>query len=64
LTASPAELHVSICAGLCCGRRFGATLAWPYLTVAAGVLLVTQLTSFIPARRAVNLDVQKTLASA
>jgi ABC-type lipoprotein release transport system permease subunit len=42
----------------------GTTLAWPYLTVTAGVLLVTQLASFIPAHRAAKLDVQKTLTSA
>jgi putative ABC transport system permease protein len=41
-----------------------ASPLWPYLMVAAVVLLLTQLASFIPARRAAKLDVQRVLASA
>lgn len=41
-----------------------ASPAWPYLAVAALVLGLTQLASFIPARRAARLDVQKALAGA
>jgi putative ABC transport system permease protein len=43
---------------------FDATPLWPYLTVAAGVLLLTQLASLIPARRATKLDVQLVLTGA
>lgn len=43
---------------------FDATVNWPYLAVAALVLGLTQLASFIPARRAAKLDVQKALAGA
>ncbi|HUJ45228.1 MAG TPA: hypothetical protein VLW52_16655 [Opitutaceae bacterium] len=38
--------------------------AWPYLAVAAGVLALTQIASFLPARRASSLDVQKVLTGA
>lgn len=43
---------------------FEARLAWPYLAVFALVLLLTQLASFLPARRAANTDLQKALAGA
>ncbi|HVS51070.1 MAG TPA: ABC transporter permease [Opitutaceae bacterium] len=43
---------------------FDASPAWPYLAVGAGVLMLTQLASLIPARRAARLDVQLVLASA
>jgi hypothetical protein len=52
------------------GRSLQATLTgfdaaplWPYAAVAAGILVLTQLASFIPARRAANLDVQAVLSS-
>lgn len=66
-------------AGTCCGLvaaffaaravqaqlpGFDATPVWPYLAVAAGVLLLTQLASLIPARRAAKLDVQTVLTGA
>lgn len=41
---------------------FDALQVWPFLAVAAVVLLLTQIASFIPARRAARLDVQKALA--
>jgi putative ABC transport system permease protein len=41
-----------------------ASQLWPYLAVAALVLGLTQVASFIPARRAARLDVQKALAGA
>jgi putative ABC transport system permease protein len=41
-----------------------ASLVWPYVAVGALVLALTQLASFIPARRAARLDVQKALAGA
>ena len=43
---------------------FDASPLWPYLTVAAGVLLLTQLASLIPARRAAKADVQLVLTGA
>jgi len=43
---------------------FDATAIWPYLAVAGLVLGLTQAASFIPARRAARLDVQKALAGA
>ena len=43
---------------------FPADIFWPYLVVAAAVLLLTQLASFIPAQRAARLDMQKALSSA
>lgn len=42
---------------------FDASPLWPYAAVATGVLLLTQLASFIPARRAAKLDVQTVLSS-
>ncbi len=39
-----------------------ALAVWPYLAVALGVLAVTQVASFIPARRAARLDVRSVLA--
>lgn len=41
-----------------------ARTAWPYLAVAAGVLALTQIASFLPARRAARLDMPKLLTSA
>ncbi len=41
---------------------FDASPLWPYLAVAGGVLLLTQLASLIPARRAAKVDVQAVLA--
>jgi putative ABC transport system permease protein len=41
---------------------FPADTFWPYATVVAFVLLLTQIASYIPARRAAALDVPKTLA--
>jgi putative ABC transport system permease protein len=43
---------------------FDAAPVWPYVSVAAGVLLLTQLASLIPARRAAHLDVQLVLTGA
>jgi putative ABC transport system permease protein len=43
---------------------FDASAIWPYLAVAGLVLGLTQAASFIPARRAARLDVQKALAGA
>ena len=43
---------------------FDAAPVWPYATVAAGVLGLTQLASYLPARRAAKLDVQTVLSSA
>ncbi len=40
---------------------FDASPLWPYAAVAAGVLLLTQLASLIPARRAARLDVATAL---
>lgn len=40
---------------------FDAKPLWPYLSVAAVVLVLTQLASLIPARRAAKLDVQLVL---
>jgi ABC-type lipoprotein release transport system permease subunit len=40
---------------------FDASPAWPYASVAVGVLVLTQVASFLPARRAANLDVQTIL---
>lgn len=40
---------------------FDATTVWPYAGVALGVLLLTQLASYVPARRAARLDVQLVL---
>ena len=45
-------------------RGFEAGLVWPYLAVFALVLLLTQLASFVPARRAAHTDLQKALAGA
>jgi putative ABC transport system permease protein len=39
-----------------------ASVVWPYIAVAGVVLGLTQIASFIPARRASRLDVQKALA--
>jgi hypothetical protein len=36
---------------------------WPFAVVAIGVLILTQIASFLPARRATNLDVQTLLSS-
>jgi putative ABC transport system permease protein len=36
---------------------------WPFAVVAIGVLVLTQIASFLPARRATNLDVQTLLSS-
>lgn len=36
---------------------------WPYAAVAAGVLAITQLASFLPAHRAAKMDVQKALTA-
>jgi putative ABC transport system permease protein len=41
---------------------FDATPPWPYAIVAAMVLLLTQLSSYLPARRAAKLDGSKALA--
>jgi putative ABC transport system permease protein len=41
---------------------FDASPLWPYAAVAAGILILTQIASFIPARRAANLDVQAVLS--
>jgi ABC-type lipoprotein release transport system permease subunit len=43
---------------------FDASPLWPYFTVGAGVLLLTQLASFLPAHRAAKIEVQSVLASA
>ena len=43
---------------------FDASPLWPYAVVAGGVLVLTQLASLIPARRAAKLDVQTVLSSA
>ena len=43
---------------------FDASPLWPYGAVALGVLLLTQLASLIPARRAAKLDVPVVLAGA
>ena len=43
---------------------FDAKPLWPYLAVAALVLVLTQLASLLPARRAAKLDVQTVLSSA
>jgi putative ABC transport system permease protein len=43
---------------------FDASPLWPYFTVGAGVLLLTQLASLLPAHRAAKLEVQSVLASA
>ncbi len=43
---------------------FDASPLWPYFAVAAGVLVLTQLASFLPAHRAAKLDVQTVLSSA
>lgn len=43
---------------------FDASPLWPYLAVAALVLLLTQLASLIPARRAAKADVHLVLTSA
>jgi len=43
---------------------FDASPLWPYFAVAGTVLLLTQLASFLPARRAARLDVQTVLSSA
>jgi ABC-type lipoprotein release transport system permease subunit len=43
---------------------FDAKPLWPYAAVALGVLILTQLASLIPARRAAKLDVQTVLSSA
>jgi putative ABC transport system permease protein len=40
---------------------FDASPLWPYLVVAAAVLVLTQIASLIPARRAANVDVQTAL---
>ncbi len=43
---------------------FDASPVWPYLVVALTVLALTQLASFIPARRAARLDVPVVLSGA
>jgi ABC-type lipoprotein release transport system permease subunit len=43
---------------------FDASPVWPYIAVTAGVLLLTQIASFIPARRAATLDVHTVLTNA
>lgn len=43
---------------------FDASPLWPYGVVAAGVIMLTQLASLIPAQRAARLDVQRVLSSA
>ena len=43
---------------------FDASPLWPYFAVAAGVLMLTQLASFLPAHRAARLDVQIVLNGA
>ena len=43
---------------------FDASPLWPYAVVAGGVLLLTQLASFVPARRAARVDVQAVLSGA
>ena len=43
---------------------FDASQAGPYAAVALAVLLLTQLASFIPARRAAKTDVQLVLGGA
>jgi putative ABC transport system permease protein len=43
---------------------FDASIAWPFATVAAGILFLTQAASWLPARQATKLDVQSVLASA
>ncbi len=42
---------------------FDAKPLWPYLAVTALVLVITQLASFVPARRAARLDVQAVLTA-
>ncbi len=43
---------------------FPADTLWPYAAVTGLVLLLTQLASYVPARRAARLDVQKALTAA
>jgi preprotein translocase subunit SecG len=43
---------------------FDASIAWPFITVALSILLLTQAASWLPARRATRLHVQTVLASA
>ncbi len=43
---------------------FDASPGWPYVSVAVGVLVLTQLASFLPARRAARLGVQPVLTAA
>ncbi|HYC72035.1 MAG TPA: ADOP family duplicated permease [Opitutaceae bacterium] len=43
---------------------FPADALWPYAAVVVGVLALTQVASWLPARRAAALDVQKVLAGA
>jgi hypothetical protein len=43
---------------------FSASPVWPYVAVGAGVLLLTQLASFLPAHRAARADVQTVLTTA
>ncbi len=43
---------------------FPAGILWPYAAVTALVLLLTQLSSYVPARRAARLDARKALTSA
>ncbi|MEP6936806.1 MAG: ADOP family duplicated permease [Chthoniobacterales bacterium] len=43
---------------------FDASTLWPFAIVAAGVLILTQLASFLPARRAMNLNLQSMLSGA
>ena len=42
---------------------FDASPLWPYLSVALLVLVLTQLASFVPARRAARVDVQEALTA-
>jgi ABC-type lipoprotein release transport system permease subunit len=43
--------------------NFESSSFWPFAVVAIGVLVLTQIASFLPARRATNLDVQGLLTS-